>query len=545
MMNENFLTKDALFHNRTETMSIEQQCRFDTMLLINHIINCSLTDDRERSSGKCLYIQFTYFLSRLRNAFETTIRQYNSCSNIMIFDDFIRIADYCFEATKEIVARPSTHIEKVDTKMLANKVNGFGTKTMRWMAQRPGRTIREKIPADNKVLTSKTVFSTDTKENREFMYLYRILYDAVTERSNDTNCRHCNKRDGCGYYNWVSKMQRLLALNMKIKNGELGVVKPVKQTFQNNKLMCDKNYKIIWDAVMMLSHVEEKIVADYNSNLKNRLATVFYWLILAKFIELPDVVLEDSAGVLIDEDGTIAFGNENDRRPMQDDIIVKTSDEKLVTCLTIQLSGLVIIIKEHEKILFTFDIDQYFQLIENMTNDSLSEIDRLKNVEWVKNNSLATDESYICEDIVMEQYYSVQASQGQTADNTDTTLPGEYLLKTMQVIISVTNRSIEYKQTDGTSGRKEKNMDPTEYSEIVRVLAMELSLIDALYNGDRDRIELTDVFKNILNKMKEQLETEDRSLLSLIENDSLGIYKAVSYLQGLSSMDNNDITEKG
>ena len=89
-MNNIILSRDALFHNRTESMSLEELCRFDTMLRINHVINSALTsDDRERSSGKCLTMQFTTFLDKLRRAFEATVKQEEICGDILIFDDFI------------------------------------------------------------------------------------------------------------------------------------------------------------------------------------------------------------------------------------------------------------------------------------------------------------------------------------------------------------------------------------------------------------------------------------------------------------------------
>ena len=370
MMNNIILSRDALFHNRTESMSLEELCRFDTMLRINHVINSALTsDDRERSSGKCLTMQFTTFLDKLRRAFEATVKQEETCGDILIFDDFIRIADYSYAAIQEIVAKPSTHIEKVDTKILANRASGFGSKTMRWMAQRPGRTIEEKISPENKVLTTKTVFSTDTKENREFMYLYKILHEAVMERIKDTKCQNCNLQSKCDYYDWVLKIKKILALNLKIKTSDLSGVKPIKQSYQNNKLMCDKNYKIIWDAVQMLSHVEEKIDKDYNSNLSQRLATLLYWLILGKVISCDGLIIEDYAGALHDRDGSVWFG--------EPDCISTSYETKVISLdcsgqiervLSVCLQNHVIVIYSGKDEVYCFNVDEYFSSITTAIN---------------------------------------------------------------------------------------------------------------------------------------------------------------------------------
>lgn len=547
-MNDNFLTKDALFHNRTETMTLEQQCRFDTMLLINHVINCALTDDRERSSGKCLDIQFTYFLNKLRQSFETTIDRCEVCKDILIFDDFIRIADFCFAATKEIVANPSTHIEKVDTKMLANKVNGFGTKTMRWMSQRPGRTIQEKISPDNKVLTSKTVFSPNTKENQEFMYLYRVLHEAVADRSKDSKCQYCNKHSECGYYDWVSKMQRLMAMNIKIKASELGSVKPIKQTFQNNKLMCDKNYKIIWDSVMMLSHLEEKIASDYNSNLKIRLATVVYWLILAKIIEAPDIVIEDSVGALIDTDGSISFGNEDESRTLCDDIIVKNSAGRIKTLLTIQLSDLTISIKDASKVIFELNIDEYFQMIDSMVEQELAKIDdwkmarELKKIEsedYVFNNDQGESEikdelefietsidlentDYLKPIVDEDSNESILEISTQDKDNEVIETLGGSLEQKPEVVI------VQASLPDSSILKPMATMP--KFSEGTKVLAVRLSMKAEQMKMNPERMKASSSFITAMEDLMSNLRTEDPALLSSVEakqDDLIGFIQLI------------------
>ena len=372
-MNNNLPSRDALFHNRTDSMSLEELCKFETMLKINHIINCSLASGgRERSSGKCLIMQYTSFLKNMYRSFETTVVQENKCDSIVVFDDFIRIAEYSFSAIKEIIVNPSTQIKKVDTKILASRANGFGNKTMRWMTQRPGRTIQEKISPENKVLTTKTVFSTDTKENREFMYLYKVLHEAIVERLKGTNCQNCNLQNNCGYYDWISKIKKMLAMNNKIKTGEFEDVKPIKQSFQNNKLMCDKNYKIVWDAVQMLAHVEGKIYEDFNSNLQYRLSTVMFWLILGKLNSTENVVIEDFSGALQDIDGKLWFGSENDKLPksQSQDILVLDGFGKVKDVLTLSLDDTVIELRKGSKILFCNDINDFFFAINKIVKQS-------------------------------------------------------------------------------------------------------------------------------------------------------------------------------
>lgn len=303
------LTRDDLFHNRIEKMTDEQQSRFDLMLQINHFVNCALEGNRERSTGRCLPIKFTDFLERLRVAYDETVERQSICKSILVYDDFIRVANFSFDAIRDIVSNPSTHIEKISVKEIANRATNFGNKTVKWLSQRPGSTIQEKISPQNRVLTSKTIFSVDTKENRELMYLYRILHEALSVRMNGIACATCSDSRSCKYYEWVKKAKKLNAMNIKIKSGELSAVKPIKQSQQNNKLMCDKNYKIVWDSVKMLSHIEDTIKAHYENNLIDSLARLLYWLMLAELLRHPNIKISDTYGT-VENEGTLSFISE-------------------------------------------------------------------------------------------------------------------------------------------------------------------------------------------------------------------------------------------
>lgn len=378
--------RDALFHNRIHDMTMLEHCHFDIMLLVSHIINCALvTGGRERASGKCLDMQFTTFIEQIAKAFDDTINTQSKCDNPLVFDDFIRIADFSYTAMKEIVAKPSTQIKKVETKTQANRATRFGSKTMQWMSHRPGRTIEEKISPENKVMTTKTVFSADTKENRHFMYLYKVLREAVIARMTETQCHQCASRETCEY-EWIAKLKKMMAMNMKMKRGELSEVKALKQSYQNNKLMCDKNYKIIWDAVQMLSKLEDKIEHDYNTeNLIHRLSTVLYWAMLGKINAQPGVMIKDYVGALQDKKGKLWFGLPSDDTntlvfDINHFIIVTNDDRECISTYRLYLTGSVISLRDDQNERYAFDVKEHFKCIQedvegcyfasmNQTND--------------------------------------------------------------------------------------------------------------------------------------------------------------------------------
>jgi predicted XRE-type DNA-binding protein len=175
---------------------------------------------------------------------------------------------------------------------------------MQWMSKRPGRSALEKIAPENKVLTSVTHFTTDTKENQESIYLYDILYDIIRERLKENNCLSCEHAEECGIP--TRDIRDLMALHNKIRNGDMAEVKAMKQTMQNNKLMCDKYYKMVWDAVQHLSRIEEKLNQDWIC-LRDRYYQLAFWTVLSIILHDTDSAILDFYGVLSDRGGKLSF----------------------------------------------------------------------------------------------------------------------------------------------------------------------------------------------------------------------------------------------
>ena len=376
-MQEEVLSRDTLFHDRKENMSPWQREQYELMQGINHFINCALHGHRELSTGECLTMPYSEFLSSLTDEFEKTMRTrmdcvFNSFGNerneIVVFDDFFRIADFAYNAIKNIIQNPSRQIKKVEVKLPAARASSFTGKTMQWMSKRPGRTIAEKISPENKILTTKTVFSVDTKENRELMYLFKHLYEIISTRLSATQCMACTKLNACNR-SWVVNMQRMISSYSHIKGDELGGVKAEKQATQNNKLMCDLNYKIIWDAVKMLSHVEEDII-DQFKKVSERLARLLYWLLIGSILKDRRAKIFDSIGKVVDKHGEITFIKFADNVQTVCDKVIFV-DENAVYKYTLEFSCEGTVIKvvrsdlpKDENCIALIDIAEYFHEVE-------------------------------------------------------------------------------------------------------------------------------------------------------------------------------------
>lgn len=291
-----------LMHNRTKDLSEEQRSRFEAMVRLSDLLNLTMANDVIRTTGKYSEMLFTDFLEKLYD----TIQKINDCKHQLLMDDFVRIARFSVPAIKHIVSSPSTHILKNAEKVHISKMKQTTSATMRWMTKKPGRSIPEKIAPQNKVLTKVTHFSTDTKENRETLYLYGILHDVIQDRILNSKCSTCSRADECGED--VKELYDLVSLQSKIRHGDLRDVPAIKQASQNNKLMCDKYYKMVWDAMGQISAVEEKLKSDWQ-NLGNRYLQVAFWIILAIILHDYDTVIYDYKGALHDEKGRLWFGD--------------------------------------------------------------------------------------------------------------------------------------------------------------------------------------------------------------------------------------------
>lgn len=283
-----------LMHNRTDLLTPAQRARYDALVRLSDLLNRTLRDDMERTTGKYLPMLYTEFLEKLYR----TVRALEAGEAGLLMDDFIRIAHFSLPALKHIAAHPSTQIVKEAAKVPTSQVRRTDAATMRWLSRRPGRTVGEKIAPRNQVLTKVTRFTADTKENRETVYLYGILHDVVLSRVKAEGGGRGALRD--------RELTELLSLHTRIRRGDLAEAPPVKQTLQNNKLMCDKYYKMVWDAVGQLSAVEEKLEKDWE-NLEERYLQIGFWAVLGQLLHCTETAVYDCRGTLRDEGGRLWF----------------------------------------------------------------------------------------------------------------------------------------------------------------------------------------------------------------------------------------------
>ncbi len=315
---------DWLKHQNMNELTPDQLQRWRSICQLNDLLYMATKDNRDPATNRYNSISFAAFLDDL---YKATYEGENKCYGRFTIDSYVDIALYSLPSLKHIVSSPSTRIIKVPQKVPVSSLKQTTAKTMRWLSKRTGRTVQEKIAPENKVLTNLTVFSADTKENREAVYLYRILYDIVSKRLLNADppcpCVGCHKK--CIVP--MREINALISLHTKIKKSELAEVPPQKQSIQNNKLMCDQYYKRIWDAVRMDQEQEESIKLVWDM-MAARYVQIAFWLVLSALLHESNCFIYDFWGDLADVDGKLFFNRTTgkDSVPVTNRVTVVSAD---------------------------------------------------------------------------------------------------------------------------------------------------------------------------------------------------------------------------
>lgn len=358
---------DWLKHQNKAELSPAQLKRWGTICLLNDLLFITTKDSRDKATNKYQPQSFVAFLDDLYTAAYSTAQ----CPGRLLIDNYVSIALFSLPSLKHIVEKPSTHIIKTPKKVPVSALKQTSSKTMQWLSKRTGRTVQEKISPENKVLTNLTVFSADTKENREAMYLYRILYDIVSKRMiNPSAPCPCAKCHDTSCLVPLREINDLILLQSKIKKSELSDVPAQKQTTQNNKLMCDLYYKRIWDAVRM-DHEQENHINAVWHKMPNRYLQVAYWLILAGLLRESNCFIYDSWGILVDADGDIRYERIDDKlkddqdRPWLVNDVTIYSTESLGISYNLTLDGHDISLTRNNDgaIVFTSDFSELLETV--------------------------------------------------------------------------------------------------------------------------------------------------------------------------------------
>lgn len=236
-------------------------------------------------------VQLSELLRRLSSVFSQ--EQDPLCFGRLVNDDFVRTAHFAFNSLSSIISNPNKELIKVEKKVSTFKSVQLTSKSFSWLAYRPGYTIQEKVSPENKVLANVTAFTADTKENEHTLAFYYRLYHNLEHRLESVSCSNCQySSQGRPCLKLYKQMQTLLKKKRDVKQGELCETKKIKQSIPNNKLMSDKNYKMIWDGMKRLDNYDETIKTKWEQ-LPDRIGTLLFWYYASVLFASDSLKIED------------------------------------------------------------------------------------------------------------------------------------------------------------------------------------------------------------------------------------------------------------
>ena len=307
-MSVKFPQIDQIMHASLEKYAYAQKEYVKLMNQSSNFINLSFEDLIDRISREYNHESIVDILEMVNSVI---VEENDTFPIKIVYDDFVRNAKIVSQALRKIISAPSTKLVKIDKNVPANKVTRFDSKTMIWLARRSGITITEKISPKNVIPTKVTCFTTDTPENRHTMYLFDILYDYLYEKvypSGLGETFEIDENSTLKSFELYDKLRSILMLKQRIKESDLKNVLKQKQTKQNNKLLADKEYKQIWDAVIEIDYYEQNVQNVWN-HLKDRYQFITFLFVCAKISTLESVKIFDEQSQLVDQEGIICIKN--------------------------------------------------------------------------------------------------------------------------------------------------------------------------------------------------------------------------------------------
>ncbi len=153
------------------------------------------------------------------------------------------------------------------------QVREVDSKSMMWLAKKPGFTVKQKIASEQKMMGVYHTTSLDTAENRLFKAFMEKLDELLLEKENA--CKKCGLKISDDDERFTSTVHRWL------KSDEAECIGKWNNTPPNNTLLNDKNYRKIWKAHLMLQNLSELVQRDLEHFDRIKIRALF-WLTAAR-----------------------------------------------------------------------------------------------------------------------------------------------------------------------------------------------------------------------------------------------------------------------
>lgn len=223
-------------------------------------------------------------------------------------DILLQLVDYSKKSLDEIFRNTKSRLIKEDKMINPHQLKNVTSKTMNWLGKQPGRNIKEKMAAKNRILSQVSNYSYNTNEN-QIVKKYCIIMEKFLKTRVESGTNYdCNEMDEKNF----DKISEFLELINEIKDNNLQYVEPSIKVQANNILLNHKDYLKVWKALNELVKYEQKIKEDYG-NILERFSYLLFLNINSNIYKFEDTVLIDSETLKIDINGKIKMEGLNNK----------------------------------------------------------------------------------------------------------------------------------------------------------------------------------------------------------------------------------------
>lgn len=230
-----------------------------------------------------------------------------------INDDILDFYNYTKPHLDNILDDAAQSIIKETKLVPVNKLKNIDSKTMTWLANKPGATFREKLAQVNKVSSTVKRYSMNIQANQVvysyFKKLYRNLsYKLEVIKNNPTLFGDYNTRQIKDFKSELNK------LDYKFKT-VYEEVTPKDYSKANNTLLGNTDYRSVWNSYIKLKS-KSIMLEDVFDSYKNELFNVLILRLMNSYQYIEDIAKDNFSNYILysmDEDlKTITFQNEDE-----------------------------------------------------------------------------------------------------------------------------------------------------------------------------------------------------------------------------------------
>ena len=183
-----------------------------------------------------------------------------------------------------ILANPTSRVTRDHVMQPVHALREVDARSMEWLAQRPGRTIREKLGGRPHALGVVRPMNVATQENRIVRRVLATIWSQLEPRLANL---HAFEADRCGQAD-LEELERLCTT--RLRSSDLSEVPPADAVRANNVLLDHPDYSRVW-RLWQLMHRQQEGLPDLWGRAEQLFTEVTRWSLIQ--------ALASSAGPLV------------------------------------------------------------------------------------------------------------------------------------------------------------------------------------------------------------------------------------------------------